>query len=175
MVEIMSIINQYATIIMVVLVVIMILFAIMLGRQNEQIKQMKKKYATLTRGVEGADWSQLLERLSEEADANAIVLNSQQEEIKHLEKRMVANFNRISIKHYNAFDFTYGDLSFSMAILDDLGSGFIFTNIHNRDDARCYCKRIIKGESKHPMSEEEKEVLEQALNGNAVFSRKDRD
>lgn len=73
--------------------------------------------------------------------------------------------------HYNAFDFTYGELSFSMAVLDDLGNGYIFTNIHNRDDARCYCKRILNGESKHPLSDEEKEVLEYAINNEVNYSR----
>lgn len=73
--------------------------------------------------------------------------------------------------HYNAFDFTYGELSFSMAVLDELGNGYIFTNIHNRDDARCYCKRIEGGHSKHPLSDEEKEVLERALNTVPTYSR----
>ena len=67
-----------------------------------------------------------------------------------------------------------GDLDFSMVVLDDLGNGYVFTNIHNRDDARCYCKRILNGASKHPLSDEEKEVLEYALNNDVDYSRSSR-
>lgn len=172
--EIMTFVNQYSFILLTVIALLVLVFIILLMKQNNQIKQLKKRYTNLTRGMDGVDWGEILEKLAIEAKVNNEILAEQQEQMKALNKRMVANLNRISIMHYNAFDFTYGELSFSMAVLDDLGSGYIFTNIHNRDDARCYCKRIIKGESKHPLSDEEKEVLEKAINGTPTFSRKER-
>ena len=135
------------------------------------LKTLKKKYTALTVGVNGENLSEIVESL---VASNALTQQAAQQlerDVKELRKRQQANLNHVAIMYYNAFDFTYGELSFSMAVLDDLGNGYIFTNIHNRDDARCYCKRILNGESKHPLSDEEKEVLEYALNNEVDYSR----
>lgn len=171
---VLTIINQYAALIILVLLAIMLLFFLQLMKQKTEIKQLKKRYNTLTRGMDGQNYGQVLEELINEGSVQATQLKELTLEVKELNKRQKANLNRVAIMHYNAFDFTYGELSFSLAVLDDVGNGFVFTNIHNRDDARCYCKRIIGGESKHPLSDEEKEVLEYALNGESAYRRQGR-
>lgn len=172
--DVVAFINEIAVGIIVVMLFVMIVFFIQLSRLKNQLKTMKKNYQTLTRGVDGTDFDAIVTTIAEEANANQGVLEEHQEQLKNINKRLNAGLNRVFITHYNAFDFTYGELSFSMAVLDDLGTGFIFTNIHNRDDARCYCKRVVNGESKHPLSEEEKDVLEQALNNAPTYSRASR-
>ena len=169
--EILTILDPFLPILVMALLVLFIIMVLQYARLSSQIKQLKKKYVGLTRGVDGTNFDEILTRVAEEADNNAIVLAYHQEMMKSINRRLNASLNRVSIIHYNAFDFTYGELSFSMAVLDDLGTGFIFTNIHNRDDARCYCKRVEGGQSKHPLSEEEKEVLERALNTVPTYSR----
>ena len=169
--EILTILDPFLPILVMALLVLFIIMVLQYARLSSQIKQLKKKYVGLTRGVDGTNFDEILTRVAEEADNNAIVLADHQEMMKSINRRLNASLNRVSIIHYNAFDFTYGDLSFSMAVLDELGTGFIFTNIHNRDDARCYCKRVEGGQSKHPLSEEEKEVLERALNTVPTYSR----
>ena len=169
--EILTILDPFLPILVMALLVLFIIMVLQYARLSSQIKQLKKKYVGLTRGVDGTNFDEILTRVAEEADNNAIVLADHQEMMKSINRRLNANLNRVSIIHYNAFDFTYGELSFSMAVLDELGTGFIFTNIHNRDDARCYCKRVEGGQSKHPLSEEEKEVLERALNTVPTYSR----
>ncbi len=169
--EILTILDPFLPILVMALLVLFIIMVLQYARLSSQIKQLKKKYVGLTRGVDGTNFDEILTRVAEEADNNAIVLADHQEMMKSINRRLNASLNRVSIIHYNAFDFTYGELSFSMAVLDELGTGFIFTNIHNRDDARCYCKRVEGGQSKHPLSEEEKEVLERALNTVPTYSR----
>ena len=169
--EIMAILEPFMPVLFILLAVLLIIMVIQYARLSGQIKQLKKKYTGLTRGVDGTNFDEILTRVAEEADNNAIVLADHQEMMKSINQRLNASLNRVSIMHYNAFDFTYGELSFSMAVLDELGNGYIFTNINNRDDARCYCKRIEGGHSKHPLSDEEKEVLERALNTVPTYSR----
>ena len=169
--EIMAILEPFMPVLFILLAVLLIIMVIQYARLSGQIKQLKKKYTGLTRGVDGTNFDEILTRVAEEADNNAIVLADHQEMMKSINQRLNASLNRVSIMHYNAFDFTYGELSFSMAVLDELGNGYIFTNIHNRDDARCYCKRIEGGHSKHPLSDEEKEVLERALKTVPTYSR----
>ncbi len=169
--EVLAMLNQYAIIFTAIMACIALIFLVRLVQVQKEIKNLKKKYTALTVGVNGENLSEIVEFLVASHNENQNLLEQAEADIKELRKRQQTNLNHIAIMHYNAFDFTYGELSFSMAVLDDLGNGYIFTNIHNRDDARCYCKRIINGESKHPMSDEEKEVLEYALNNEASYSR----
>lgn len=169
--EILTMLNQYAIVFTAGMAAIALIFLIRLIQLQWEIKNLKKKYTALTVGVNGENLSEIVENL---VASNAVTQQAACQlelDVKELRKRQQANLNHVAIMHYNAFDFTYGELSFSMAVLDDLGNGYIFTNIHNRDDARCYCKRILNGESKHPLSDEEKEVLEYALNNEVDYSR----
>lgn len=169
--EILAELNQYAIIFTAVMAVLALIFLIRLVQLQGEIKALKKKYTALTLGVNGENLSQIVENLVASNAQTQQISQQLEQDVKDLRKRQQANLNHVAIMHYNAFDFTYGELSFSMAVLDDLGNGYIFTNIHNRDDARCYCKRILNGESKHPLSDEEKEVLEYAINNEVNYSR----
>ncbi|MFR6290200.1 MAG: DUF4446 family protein [Peptococcaceae bacterium] len=169
--EILAELNQYAIIFTAVMAVLALIFLIRLVQLQGEIKALKKKYTALTLGVNGENLSQIVEDLVASNAQTQQISQQLEQDVKDLRKRQQANLNHVAIMHYNAFDFTYGELSFSMAVLDDLGNGYIFTNIHNRDDARCYCKRILNGESKHPLSDEEKEVLEYAINNEVNYSR----
>ena len=169
--EILAELNQYAIIFTAVMAVLALIFLIRLVQLQGEIKALKKKYTALTLGVNGENLSQIVEDLVASNAQTQQISQQLEQVVKDLRKRQQANLNHVAIMHYNAFDFTYGELSFSMAVLDDLGNGYIFTNIHNRDDARCYCKRILNGESKHPLSDEEKEVLEYAINNEVNYSR----
>lgn len=169
--ELLTILNQYAIVFTAVMALIALIFLIRLIQLQREIKTLKKKYSALTVGVQGENLSEIVAELAASNKVTQQTAQQLEQDVRELRKRQQANLNRVAIMHYNAFDFTYGELSFSMAVLDDLGNGFIFTNIHNRDDARCYCKRILNGESKHPLSDEEKEVLEYALNNEVSYSR----
>ncbi|PIZ00332.1 hypothetical protein COY62_02895 [bacterium (Candidatus Howlettbacteria) CG_4_10_14_0_8_um_filter_40_9] len=72
------------------------------------------------------------------------------------------SFQKIGIVRYNPFKDIGGDLSFSMAILDDRENGFVLTNIHNREGDRMYIKPVKKGVSTHNLSAEESTALGKA-------------
>lgn len=169
--EILAQLNQYAIIFTIITAIIALIFLVRLVQLQVEIKSLKKKYMALTLGVDGKNLSDIVEDLVYSNAETQIIAQQLEQDVKDLRKRQQANLNHVAIMHYNAFDFTYGELSFSMAVLDDLGNGYIFTNIHNRDDARCYCKRLLNGECKHPLSDEEKEVLEYALNNEVNYTR----
>jgi uncharacterized protein DUF4446 len=69
---------------------------------------------------------------------------------------------KISIVRFNPFGDTGGDQSFVLAVLDALDSGYVLTSIHGREGTRVYVKPIDEGKSKYPLSEEEKQALNQA-------------
>jgi hypothetical protein len=69
---------------------------------------------------------------------------------------------KISIVRFNPFGDTGGDQSFVLAVLDAHNSGYVITSIHGREGTRVYVKPVDDGKSKYPLSDEEKQALNQA-------------
>lgn len=70
---------------------------------------------------------------------------------------------KISLVRYNPFGDTGGDQSFSLAVLDGHDSGYALTSIHGRQGTRVYIKPIDFGKSKHSLSDEEQQAIQQAM------------
>jgi hypothetical protein len=63
---------------------------------------------------------------------------------------------------YDAFGDMGGRLSWSLALVDDAGTGVVLTSIHGRSDARSYAKGLVAWESDQPLSPEEDAVVSAA-------------
>ena len=69
---------------------------------------------------------------------------------------------------FRAFEDIGSDLSFAFALLNQEGSGVVLSSIFNREDSRVYAKPINQGQSTYPLTEEEKQVINKALQGHKV-------
>jgi hypothetical protein len=67
----------------------------------------------------------------------------------------------VAVVRYDAFADTGGQLSWSLALLDDHGDGVVLTSIHGRSDARAYAKNLT-GWSGQQLSPEELQAVEHA-------------
>ena len=68
----------------------------------------------------------------------------------------------LAVVRYDAFDDVGGQLSWSLALLDDHGNGVVLTSIHGRSDARTYAKNIAGYACEQPLSPEEQDALAHA-------------
>jgi hypothetical protein len=68
----------------------------------------------------------------------------------------------LAVVRYDAFGDMGGHLSWSLALLDDGGSGVVLTSIHGRSDARSYAKSVADWRSDQQLSPEEQEAIDQA-------------
>ena len=114
--------------------------------------------------------------LSDDKQA-VVVLTTHDQEIanlkvalRHLSERqrrqadgMLRTLQRVGLVRYDAFDDMGGHLSFSAALLDGQGSGFVITSINGRQDTRCYAKPVVGWTSGHNLSEEEELAIQRAL------------
>ncbi len=71
----------------------------------------------------------------------------------------------VAVVRFDAFEDMGGRLSFSAALLDGHGDGVVITSINGRQDTRCYAKRVQNGASSHNLSDEERQAIQEALNG----------
>lgn len=78
--------------------------------------------------------------------------------VKLQEKQKLA-IQKMGVVRYNPFEDNGGNLSFSIALLDDFDNGVIITSMHGRDANRVYAKPVKRGSSDFPLTEEEKEAI----------------
>jgi len=72
---------------------------------------------------------------------------------------------RFALVRYDAFPDMGGRLSYSVALLDEHGDGFVLTSINGRTESRTYAKPIKNLTSQHNLSEEEQAAIADAAAG----------
>lgn len=65
----------------------------------------------------------------------------------------------VAVVRYDAFGDMGGHLSWSFALLNDLGDGVVLTSIHGRSDSRTYAKNISAWLATQQLSPEEEEAV----------------
>ena len=157
--------NQYSIFLALALAVIVIILFIVTLKTNARLKTIERRYNTLTRGLDGADWHDLMIQLGDNLADLKQISSEQEKFLQNLNERTQVQFCHRAMIHYDAFEHIYGQLSFSLCLLDENYDGFIFSNIHGREDARCYLKEVKVGVCAQFLSAEEQTVLTQAKGG----------
>ena len=89
--------------------------------------------------------------------------------IEPLEAISRLSVQKVGFLRFNPFQDTGGDNSFALALLDRENNGVILSSFYTREGVRIYAKQIENGASRQALSDEEKKVLEEALNRSTKF------
>lgn len=85
--------------------------------------------------------------------------------VSALESRSFDGISQVAVVRYDAFEGSGGQLSYSVALLDEQGHGIVLTAIHGQAETRTYVKEIpLSEDTGRPaeLSPEEREVLRKA-------------
>lgn len=85
--------------------------------------------------------------------------------MERMEEVSRTSVQKVGFSRFNPFQDTGGDNSFTLALLDNEDNGVIISSLYMRGGTRLYAKQIERGTPKHPLSDEEQKVLEEAING----------
>lgn len=162
--NIINIINNYASLIMIGLLLITIILIIVTILLLSSVNKLERKYKRLMRGTTGKNLEELINSKLDEIEVSKEVSNEALGKCEELKNEMRKCVNKVAIMRYKAFEDVGSDLSFSIAILDDHNDGIILTGIYTRHDSTTYAKPIDKGISRYDLSEEEMHVLKEAIN-----------
>ncbi|WP_262847541.1 DUF4446 family protein [Mumia quercus] len=83
-------------------------------------------------------------------------------EVAALSDAQTHTFRHLAVVRYDAFGDTGGALSWSLALLDDSGSGVVITSIHGRTETRTYAKSVTAWTSEQTLTPEEEQALAEA-------------
>ncbi|AYE34318.1 DUF4446 family protein [Clostridium septicum] len=162
--NIINMINDYSSFLIIGLAVIVILLFIVVLVLMRSINKVELKYRKMMRGVNNKNLEALINSKLDEIDK---AVEKSEESIKQCEitrEEMKDCVNKVAIMRYKAFEDVGSDLSFSVAILDSHNDGVMLTGIYSRQESITYAKPIDKGISRYELSEEELHVLNEAMN-----------
>ncbi len=146
-------------IILFVLVIALIVVVAIIARQLQNIS---RKYYALTSGKKVKDLEEIILARFEEMDKVKARMKRYHKDHKTFKGHLDSCYNKMGLVKYDAFDSMAGELSFSLALLNDDNSGLVLTSMHSKQGCFTYAKEIIKGESYIALSSEEKEAIKKA-------------
>ncbi len=151
--------------ILIILVVLIVFNMIMIMKYNE----LNDKYQDFMRGSNGKSMEERILDRFKEVDSVKEKMGEMITRVGELENARDTSFKKMAIERYDAYKEMGGKLSYSVCLLNDDDDGFIMTSMHNREGCYTYIKEVIKGNTFVLLSDEEKNVLEEAINSNSTI------
>ncbi|MCM1241269.1 MAG: DUF4446 family protein [Roseburia sp.] len=145
-----------------ILAVILILFILIIV-QTIRLNKLNKKYKKFMAGKNAKNLETDIVGLYEDNKFIKVSLEKNQKDIGTLYKKFENAFQRIGLVKYDAFSQMGGQLSFSLALLDENNNGFILNSVHSAEGCYSYTKEIKQGECSISLGDEEKKALEMAM------------
>ena len=142
---------------------LMLIFCILMIIQMVKISKLKKKYTIFMQGKDAKSLEQDIIGLYEDNKFIKVSVEKNRKDINELYKKLESSFQKLGIVKYDAFKQMGGQLSFSLALLDENDSGFIINSVHSTDGCYSYSKEIKNGQCSILLGEEEKQALDMAM------------
>jgi hypothetical protein len=122
----------------------------------------RDRWRELLDGTRGARLETLLEEHLREREETQRRLEEVLARLEALEERFATTKRHLGLVRFDAFEEVAGNQSFALALYDDRGDGAILSAVVGRNDARVYCKPLLKGQSERNLSNEERRAIEAA-------------
>ncbi len=161
--NIMTLLNNVQPYIVIGLSIITFILLIIVLIIFKALNRLESRYRKLTRGINNKNLEEIIVQYLDSMDEIKSLTENIRSEHRQIEDRIKGCMQKVSIIRYKAFEDVGSDLSFSVALLDYNNDGIILTGIYARNDSTVYAKPIDKGISRYDLSEEEKEVLNNAV------------
>ncbi len=146
-----------------VLSLLMIIVMILLIIQICKVSRLKKRLDKFLLGKDGASLEQDIIGLFEDNKFLKSCSEKNKKDIRILYKKAEAAYQKMGLVKYDAFNQMGGQLSFSLALLDENNNGFIINSVHSTEGCYSYTKEIKNGTSAITLGKEEEKALTIAL------------
>jgi hypothetical protein len=131
--------------------------------QARRLRRLGRRLDGLTRGSGERSLEAILDAHLDKVYAVAAELDELASRSGALEATGRRAIQRVGLVRFNPFDDTGGNQSFSLALTDAGGDGFVVSSLHARTGTRLYAKALVAGRADSTLSAEEAEALRQAL------------
>ncbi|MBD5485041.1 MAG: DUF4446 family protein [Lachnospiraceae bacterium] len=132
--------------------------------QTIRIGKLSKRYKMFMSGKTAKSLEQDIEGIFEDNKFIKAATEKNRKDILALYRKLEGAFQKVGIVKYDAFNQMGGQLSFSLALLDENDNGFIMNSVHSAEGCYSYTKEIKSGLCEISLGDEEKKALDIAMN-----------
>lgn len=145
--------------IVTMLLIVLILLIVLLVKYSN----IKKRYDKFMKGKNASSLEDDMHGVFEDMKLLKTNTDRNKKDIRILYKNMEKTFQKLGIVKYDAFNQMGGQLSFSLALLDENNDGFIINSVHSSEGCYSYTKEIKNGTSPISLGAEEEQALNIAM------------
>lgn len=128
-----------------------------------QIRTLKKKISSFTKGKDGASLEETIAWLTKKTAETDDLLFEHKKKLNQLNTRLKTALRSTSIVYYDAYEGIGGKQSFSLAVLDENQNGAIVSSIINRNHSAVYARAVREGAPLQTLTKEEQQVLAEVI------------
>ncbi len=150
----------YLFVVSYVLILILIILTIV---QTVRLNKLSKKYKKFMSGKNAKSLEKDIIGLYEDNKFMKASAEKNRKDIQTLYKKFESAYQKVGIVKYDAFNQMGGQLSFSLALLDENDNGFILNSVHSTEGCYSYTKEIKGGLCDISLGDEEKKALDIAM------------
>jgi hypothetical protein len=125
--------------------------------------RMKQQYAVLSAADGRASFVEVVSRKAEEVEALREDVLRLADDLRSTQRELQQAVRHVGLVRYDAFGDMGGRMSFSVALVDDHGNGFVLTSVHARSESRSYVKQLRGGMAEANLSPEESSAVAEAV------------
>lgn len=140
-----------------------LLLLILLIVQLRKSSRLEKRLDKFMLGKDAKSLEKDIIALYEDNKFIKLNMDKNKKDISTLYKNMESAFQKVGIVKYDAFHQMGGQLSFSLALLDENNNGFVLNSVHSTEGCYTYTKEIKNGECTISLGDEEKKALSMAM------------
>lgn len=142
------------------LILILIILMII---QTVRLSKLSKKYKKFMSGKNAKSLEKDIMGLYEDNKFVKVSAEKNRKDIQTLYRKLESAYQKVGIVKYDAFNQMGGQLSFSLALLDENDNGFILNSVHSTEGCYSYTKEIKGGLCDISLGDEEKKALDIAM------------
>ena len=142
-----------------VLLILLIMLIVLIVKYTK----VKKRYDRFMRGKNASSLEENIRGVFEDMKMLKNNVEKNKKDLRMLNKNMERTFQKMGIVKYDAFNQMGGQLSFSLALLNENDNGFILNSVHSTEGCYSYTKEIKGGLCDISLGDEEKQALDIAM------------
>lgn len=136
----------------VILLVMVIVLIVKFGK-------LSKRYQKFMGGKNAKSLEKDIMGLYEDNKLIKASMDKNRKDIENLYRKLEGAFQKVGLVKYDAFNQMGGQLSYSLALLDENDNGFIINSVHSTEGCYSYSKEVRNGDNSITLSAEEAEAL----------------
>lgn len=141
------------------IIILLILYIV----QTVKLSKLSKRYKKFMGGKNAKSLEKDIMGLYEDNKFIKTSMEKNKKDIQTLYRKFEGAFQKVGIVKYDAFNQMGGQLSFSLALLDENDNGFILNSVHSTEGCYSYTKEIKGGLCDISLGDEEKKALDIAM------------